>query len=110
MSERRVSKVCPTCGNQQFKKVRPKGWIAFVDDRKCLECGDVYTAPTPRWAGICFIIIGILFVLPLPLGVGIEALSGRANAPSCVCYSLLAALGCASFVHGMRSLTEAGKV
>lgn len=110
MSKRRVSKVCPTCGNTEFKKVRPKGWIAFIDDRKCLECGDVYTPPTPRWAGLCFIIMGILFILPLPLGVVVDVLTGRPAGLSCVCYSLLALLGGASFVHGIRSLTQAGKV
>ncbi len=107
MGERRVSKVCPTCGCTEFKKVRPKGWVAFIDDRKCAECGDCYTPPTPRWAAVCFIVVGVFLIAPLPLGIGIDLLSGRgASLPGWACYGLLATLGVASVGHGVRNLGE----
>jgi hypothetical protein len=111
MSERRVSKVCPTCGCTEFKKVRPRGWIAFIDDRKCLECGDCYTPPTPRWAGVCFIVIGVLFVLPFPVEALLDLATGRPpNVGGWACSGLLGLLGVAAIIHGVRSWMEAGKV
>src|SRR5579872_2940704 len=102
MSEYRVSQICPKCNNTTYKKVRPKSWVAFLDERVCLECGERYTPPTPRWASILFILIGVFFIAPLPLGIGIDLLSGRTPLlASWGCYGLLATLGLAAVAHGV---------
>jgi hypothetical protein len=109
MSDYPISKVCPLCGCTKYKKARPKTWIAFIDDRVCLECTERYTPPTPAWASGCFIVIGIVFVLLAPIGVGISLLRLIVDPAGLACYVALGLLGVASIVYGVRSLNRAGK-
>jgi hypothetical protein len=55
-----ISKVCPACGEARHKKIKPDAWIAFVADRLCESCGCRYTPPTPVWASLCFLVIGLM--------------------------------------------------
>jgi hypothetical protein len=57
-----IAKVCPQCGSNSFFRVSPKGRIAFVNDRKCKECGTQPMPPTPARAGVIFIFAGGFFV------------------------------------------------
>jgi hypothetical protein len=34
--------------------------VAFTDDRECVACGARYTPPTPVWAAVIFILLGVL--------------------------------------------------
>src|SRR5258707_12385687 len=58
-----ISKVCPCCGGSEFGRAKPATKVAFTDDRVCKACGTRYTLPTPRWASILFVIIGIPGIL-----------------------------------------------
>lgn len=57
-----VNKDCPKCGPGEFKKRKPKRYIAFTYDRVCKSCGMRYTPPTPVWAGVLFLLVGILIL------------------------------------------------
>ena len=51
---------CPNCGEISFTKVAFEGIsVKFQHDRKCVSCGSVYTPPTPLWARIIFLLLGI---------------------------------------------------
>jgi hypothetical protein len=52
---------CPGCGSAAFKRVKPHSDIAFAPDRVCTECGTRYTPPTPAWARMVFVAIGLGF-------------------------------------------------
>jgi hypothetical protein len=106
-----VSRVCPRCGGVSFRSVRPKGMIAFGWDRVCKGCGTQYTPPTPRWAGIAFVILG----LPLTAfgGVSIALRVGSGNVlgiPAMACEGFVAVLGVLAVVRGIRSFISPGKV
>jgi hypothetical protein len=104
----RVSSTCPSCGGGEFRSVRPERWIAFTWDRVCKSCGTRYTPPTPRWAGLVFILIG----LPLA-GLGLfGAILGLAggNPFALACEGALGLLGALAIVHGLRSLLSPGRV
>jgi hypothetical protein len=58
-----VSKTCPECDGTNFRRVKPATRIAFTDDRVCRDCGSRYTPPTPLWAALVFIAIGLGIVL-----------------------------------------------
>jgi hypothetical protein len=70
------SKKCPRCHGTDFKRVKPEG-IAFTDDRVCKNCGTRYTPPTPLWAAVLFIVIGVPIFL-----VGVAAICMRLARPS----------------------------
>src|SRR5262245_21645232 len=55
-----VSEACPACGGTQYRRVRPTTWVAFASDRVCSACNTRYTPPTPVWAGVLFIVAGLL--------------------------------------------------
>src|SRR5262245_44369460 len=61
-----VSRVCPACGHAGFERVDPARWVSYGMDRVCRACGTRYTPPTPAWAGVVFVLIGLLF---LALGI-----------------------------------------
>jgi hypothetical protein len=58
-----ISRKCPKCQGVDFKRVKPERPIAFTDDRECKSCGTRYTPPTPLWAAVVFIAIGVLILL-----------------------------------------------
>jgi hypothetical protein len=70
MSKYPTASHCPDCGSTDFKRVKPEGRIAFTDDRKCTACGTRYTPPTPAWAAVVFILLGVLITAVGILFVG----------------------------------------
>jgi hypothetical protein len=102
----RVAKNCPDCGSKEYKKVRPKRWIAFTQDRLCMGCGFRYTPPTPRWAAVVFIIAGLLLAA---FGlIGVLAGLARGNPVPLACEGLLGVIGVLAIIHGVRCLAEPG--
>lgn len=100
-----VSRVCPQCGCAEFKKRRPEKLVAFTWDRVCKACDTHYTPPTPVWASIVFIVIGLL--LAGLFGIGMIANLARGNVlglPALVLDGLLAVVGVFAMIHGVRSL------
>src|SRR5579885_9020 len=109
-----VSKVCPDCGSEKFRKVRARRWVAFTDDRICESCGTRYAPPTPRWAGVVFVLIGVILWLT-GMATVLVCLSSllRGGTPGVIDMVLgagLVVLGVAVAIHGCRALFAAGSV
>jgi hypothetical protein len=103
-----ISKVCPDCGGSEYRTERPTRWIAFMQDRVCESCGTRYTPPTPRWAGIVFILVGVLLAA---FGLfGVVAGLARGNPAPLACEGLLGVLGLLAIFHGFRTLASPGRV
>jgi DNA-binding transcriptional regulator GbsR (MarR family) len=70
MQRRPVSKKCPRCGSSEYTRITAWTFVTFANDRKCRRCETAYTPPTPIWAGVVFLVLG-LFVLPfMCMGLG----------------------------------------
>ena len=54
-----VSKTCPKCDSKKYTKIAAETVISFAPDRICSQCKYRYTPPTPRWAGVVFIVCGL---------------------------------------------------
>ncbi len=105
-----ISRQCPACGGVNYRRRRPNRWIAFTADRVCNACGTRYSPPTPRWAGIVFILAGSPLV-----GLGLFGfvqlfVNGLIGLPGFLFEGLLGLLGLLAVVHGVRSLTRYGEV
>ncbi len=111
MSKYPISDVYPRCGHPRFQRTYPDTIVAFKSDRICLECGTRYTPPTPRWAGVVFILLGLFFAWVLVslilamtfdrfLGVGDRGVS-RGLVVGIVSGCVLAA---AAVVYGVRAV------
>lgn len=89
---------------------RPERLVAFAHDRVCNSCNTRYTPPTPGWAGIVFILIG----LPLA-GFGVFAVIARVASgnplgiPAMAVEALLAFAGLLATVQGIRALIRPGR-
>jgi hypothetical protein len=108
-----ISKVCPSCGAGEYRKVRSRRWIAFSDDRVCLSCETRYSPPTPVWAAFVFALGGaIVFVTGVVFLVVelVALLSRRVDAIGLAISVGLMALGVAAGVHGVRALLFPGSV
>ncbi len=110
-----LSSVCPDCGAMEFKKVAAQRWIAFANDRVCKRCGTRYALPTPRWAGIVFVVLGAGFFLTgaiLMLGnvMGLLEGDGKGSPFGFILAGGLVALGAAAGLHGIRALFFPGSV
>jgi len=103
-----VGKVCPECGHDKYEKRRPKGWVAFTDDRICTRCGTRYTPPTPVWAALVFLFGGLLVA-----GVGavflLVSLLGRGGVINVGLAVVLVGMGGVAMFHGVRCLAGPGR-
>jgi hypothetical protein len=99
-----VSAVCPNCGGKEFRTTRPERWIAYTLDRVCKSCGTRYSPPTPRWAGIIFIILGFPLVAIGLFGVVASLMQG--SPCPLVCEGPLGFLGILAIAHGIHTLTS----
>jgi uncharacterized protein (DUF983 family) len=56
-----VSKVCPSCGSGQFKRVEPDAGsgAALLNDRVCKDCGTRYTPVPPAALPYFFLLVGV---------------------------------------------------
>jgi hypothetical protein len=60
VSDYPTSTVCPQCGSTEYTTRRAEKFVSFVNDRVCQSCNTRYSPPTPRWAGVVFIFIGLV--------------------------------------------------
>jgi hypothetical protein len=102
-----ISRKCPKCQGIDFKRVKPERPIAFTDDRECKSCGTRYTPPTPLWAAVVFIAIGVLILLVDILGVGVYFARGGSfwfalRTYIFVMMTLSTGVGC--IVYGLRCI------
>ena len=95
-----VSKTCPGCGSAKYTRERPQGWIAFAWDRVCTDCGLRYSPPTPLWAAVVFILVG----------VGLTGFGALGLMAGDICVALLGILGIMALIHGIRSLARSGQI
>ena len=110
-----ISETCPSCGSDQFRKVRSKRTIAFTDDRICLKCEARYAPPTPRWAGILFVVFGLIVSLAGAIMVVVFMLSlsrddGRVDVIGLAFGVGFLLVGPASVIHGIHAISKAGSV
>jgi hypothetical protein len=102
-----ISKVCPSCGAGEYRKLRSRRWIAFSDDRVCLSCGTRYSPPTTVWAAFVLALGGaIVFVTGVVFLVVdlVALLRGRVVAIGLAISIGLMALGVAAGAHRVRAL------
>jgi hypothetical protein len=107
-----ISKKCPNCQGVDFKGIKPEGLVAFTNDRECKNCGTRYTPPTPLWAAVVFIVVGLLILLINIAGIAVAA-SARSvsfdwRTGRFVFLTLPVGIGCA--VYGIRCLRRQGDV
>lgn len=109
-----VSKVCPSCGGTRYTTRRPKATVAFISDRVCIDCNTRYSPPTPTWAGIVFLLAGLLLII---LGFGAILLDviviimrrNHASALSMFFNGALGVMGLLAFIFGVKSLSNSKK-
>jgi len=102
-----VSRVCPACGDSGFKRVAPERWVAYGSDRVCRACGTRYTPPTPLWAGVVFVIVGLV-LLGFGLVGGVFSLLA-VDVLALGYEGFLGLLGVLALAQGIRSLIRPGK-
>lgn len=60
-----LSDVCPVCGSAKYEvhdSVYTQRFFYFYD-RKCCECGTVYTCPVSLWASVAVFLTGAVSIL-----------------------------------------------
>ena len=106
-----VSKVCPKCGGTKYTKRKPRATVAFVFDRVCSDCGTRYSPPTPTWAGVVFLLAGLLLsIFGFPALI-IGFIRGDPCAiPAMLIHGALGVMGLLAFIFGIKSLANPGKM
>jgi hypothetical protein len=113
MSQYPISERCPQCGGREHEKRKPDAVVAFAADRVCKACQTRYTPPTPAWAAVVLLLVGLLFA-----SVGILAFVALFVLPdggfwsgvrTYIVVAFTLPLGIAAVVHGVRSLAGKGK-
>ena len=104
-----ISEKCPQCGGSDFTIRQPETYVAFVCDRECKACQTRYTPPTPAWAGMLFILIGLLCLAVV--GVALVNILIFDSGPfghfrSGLIGGVCGVIGIACIVHGLRSLKK----
>jgi hypothetical protein len=107
MNEYPISATCPQCGGTEYARRRPNRLVAFVSDRVCRACNTRYTPPTPVWAAVLFLLAGL--TLPFLGLVLTSLLVDPFSIAGLICEGLIAALGVAAFVGGIRELINSGR-
>jgi hypothetical protein len=100
-----VCRVCPQCGRDEYRRVKADTRIAFTDDRICRACGCRYTPPTPVWASLVLLILGM--VLSLGSLASFLILGLRGEVPGVIGNGLGLAVGLLCVAYGWRSLWHA---
>ena len=110
MANRPVSRVCPECGETEYKRRNSQKTIAFAPDRECKACQAEYTPPTPVWAAWVFVLVGLLVAL---VGVAVVVMLAVLVVPNPIAFAFwggLAVLGVLMIRHGLGVLRNPGKV
>lgn len=106
-----VSAGCPECGGRAYRTRRPDRFLTFVSDRVCTDCGTRYTPPTPRWAAVVFLAVGVPLAGISLLSIALRLASGNPlMIPGIACEGFLGALGGLAVVQGVRALWRPGQV
>jgi hypothetical protein len=103
-----ISRRCPKCNGLDFTRVAPEQAIAFTDDRVCKSCGTRYTPPTPVWAAVVFIAVGILILLT-DVGAAVVAFTGDSlwgDFRTGVFLSMTLATGTGCVIYGIRCMRK----
>ncbi|MFT3882663.1 MAG: hypothetical protein QM703_23800 [Gemmatales bacterium] len=107
MTQYPISKVCPQCGWKQFRRKKPEEIIAFTSDRLCSKCETRYTPPTPRWAGLVFVVSGLLLALFFGFLLTVcVVLFSAATFPITVLVGFGFVVGVCAFCHGIKALMK----
>lgn len=111
MSKYPISKVCPQCAGTAFKRKKSEEFIAFGSDRICDACQTRYTPPTPVWAAIVFILIGLLMALFGGYAIFTRLTRGNIiGIPAMIIEGFIGFLGLLAIGHGLHVLVRPGKV
>jgi hypothetical protein len=104
MSGYPVASSCPQCGSNEFTRVKAEGRVAFTDDRKCTACGTRYTPPTPAWASVVFILLGILITaVGIVFGFAFLIRKDDVRLRDLVYGTILTVFGLSAITYGIRS-------
>jgi hypothetical protein len=105
-----VSKVCPRCGSNDYKRRRPKTFMAFAFDRICNSCGTRYAPPTPLWGAVLFILTGVVVLGVVGYGLVDWLILGHETGKTvALFFGIISPLGIVAIVFGIWSLTRLGK-
>jgi hypothetical protein len=107
-----MSKVCPSCGGTAYTTVYPERMIAFQKDRICEACGTRYSLPTPRWAGVVFVLLGLLS-LNIVFAIVMAQFEGNGWLAFRKMWGVvvpLVVIGLFMIVHGIRVWIRPGKL
>jgi hypothetical protein len=106
-----ISKACPKCGNAEYTEHRPERLVAFAKDRVCQSCGSRYSPPTPVWAAVVFILIGLPLAAFGAFSLFVRITSGNLlGIPALLIEGFLGLVGAAAIIHGIRVLMHPGKM
>jgi hypothetical protein len=95
-----ISFECPRGCGTEYEKCGSEEWVAFVSDRICKRCGTRYTPPTPVWAAVVFIVVGLILVACCLFAVG-----GGNGLGDLLSVGLIGFIGIMAIRHGIRALT-----
>jgi hypothetical protein len=101
-----ISSHCPSCQANDYKTIKPETKVAFLPDRICAACGTRYTPPTPAWAAILFIVLGLLGSAVLLLML-LTTRAGPIRGGLWIYFGLVPCLLCV--IYGIRSLVRKGR-
>lgn len=102
-----VSRLCPRCGNASYLGRRPQTLIAFTWDRVGNAGGTRYTPPTPAWAAMVFLLVGLPLAI---LGLyGCNFAVAHGNWVSLLPTAFFGFLGLLACIQGVRILVRAGE-
>jgi hypothetical protein len=105
-----ISKFCPKCASEQYTEHRPDRLVAFAKDRVCASCQTRYSPPTPVWAAVVFILIGLPLATFGAFSIFVRLTSGNLlGIPALLIEGFLGLVGAAAIVHGIRVLINPGK-
>jgi hypothetical protein len=79
-----ISSNCPLCGSTSCRQVKAETVMAFANDRVCRDCARRYTPPTPAWARVLFLVVGLGIVAASVLLAGWILASDRPSLKGCV--------------------------
>lgn len=98
---------CPECGGGKYKSVKPDRYVAFMQDRVCLNCQTRYVIPTPKWASVVFLVVGLPLALASAFQIAVLTMNPGVGFPVGFFISgVLGFAGLASVGFGIQSLFE----
>ena len=101
-----ISVDCPECSGTEYDTRPSERRISYTSDRVCKQCGTRYTPPTPAWAAVAFIVVGLVIA-----GCCVFAIGGAAGSPGgLLSVGFLGIVGVFAVRHGLLALMRPGRV